>query len=136
MYSGDLSEVDVLMSGDLPGQAEPQKAAYPTSVMVVAVLLMLAGTAPIAIVFLMRRFQCVKADMDIQQAAIKRIDTTTSTTGMVREAEVRARGEETARRTRVRALSVPGGYTWCVYPACVVCTRRVYLVCIPGVRGG
>ena len=76
------------------------KAEYPTSVMVVAVFLMLAGTAPILIVFLMRRFQCVKADMDIHQAAIKRIDTTTSTTGMVREAEVRtgeARGRPRAR---------------------------------------
>ncbi|KAF0303872.1 Sodium-dependent neutral amino acid transporter B(0)AT3 [Amphibalanus amphitrite] len=69
--------------------AEPQKVEYPPAVMAVAVLLMLAGTAPIAIVFLMRRFQCVKVDMDIHQAAIKRIDTTTSTTGMVREAEMR-----------------------------------------------
>ena len=56
--------------------------------MAIAVILTLAGTAPILIVFLMRRFQCVKADMDIHQAAIKRIDTTASTAGMVREAEV------------------------------------------------
>ena len=80
-----------LVTCDLCPQAEPVKSEYPTSVMAIAVLLTLAGTAPILIVFLMRRFQCVKVDMDIHQAAIKRIDTTVSTTGMVREAEVRAR---------------------------------------------
>lgn len=83
------SLLEVITDGLCFPQAVPTKTLYPAGIMAVAVFLMLAGTLPIPVVFLMRRFRCVKLDADIHQASIKRIDTTASTTGMVREAEVR-----------------------------------------------
>ncbi|XP_017877786.1 sodium- and chloride-dependent transporter XTRP3 isoform X1 [Ceratina calcarata] len=53
--------------------------AYPSWVLAIAVVIIFAGVAPIPIVFLLRRFQCVKLDVDIHQGSIRRIETTVST---------------------------------------------------------
>lgn len=57
--------------------------AYPSWVLAIAVVIIFAGIAPIPIVFLLRRFQCVKLDVDIHQGSIRRIDTTVSTKEMM-----------------------------------------------------
>ncbi|XP_061930276.1 sodium- and chloride-dependent transporter XTRP3 isoform X3 [Apis cerana] len=57
--------------------------AYPGWVLAIAVVIIFAGIAPIPIVFLLRRFQCVKLDVDIHQGSIRRIDTTVSTKEMM-----------------------------------------------------
>nr|CAD7425205.1 unnamed protein product [Timema monikensis] len=59
------------------------EAAYPDWVMVVAILMITAGVLPIILVFLLRRFQCLKLDVSIHQGAIRRIDTTVSTKEMM-----------------------------------------------------
>lgn len=54
----------------------------------IAVVIILAGIAPIPIVFLLRRFQLVKLDVDIHQGSIRRIDTTVSTKEMMGDVDV------------------------------------------------
>jgi len=54
----------------------------------IAVIIILAGIAPIPIVFLLRRFQLVKLDVDIHQGSIRRIDTTVSTKEMMGDVDV------------------------------------------------
>ncbi|XP_076766608.1 sodium- and chloride-dependent transporter XTRP3 isoform X3 [Xylocopa sonorina] len=56
---------------------------YPSWVLAIAAVIIFAGIAPIPIVFLLRRFQCVKLDVDIHQGSIRRIDTTVSTKEMM-----------------------------------------------------
>ncbi|KAK6622240.1 hypothetical protein RUM44_002047, partial [Polyplax serrata] len=63
------------------GQTVPTE--YPTWVLGIAIMMILAGTLPIPLVFLMRRFQCLKLDVDIHQGSIRRIDTTVSTKEMM-----------------------------------------------------
>lgn len=62
--------------------------AYPGWVLAIAVVIIFAGIAPIPIVFLLRRFQCVKLDVDIHQGSIRRIDTTVSTKEMMGDVDV------------------------------------------------
>lgn len=62
--------------------------AYPSWVLAIAVVIIFAGVAPIPIVFLLRRFQCVKLDMDIHQSSIRRIDTTVSTKEMMGDVDL------------------------------------------------
>jgi solute carrier family 6 amino acid/orphan transporter-like 15/16/17/18/20 len=64
--------------------AEP----YPDWVMVVAGLMITAGVLPMPIVFILRRCQCLKLDLDIHQGAIRRIDTTVSTKEMMGDVDV------------------------------------------------
>nr|CAD7452941.1 unnamed protein product [Timema tahoe] len=64
------------------------EAAYPDWVMVVAILMITAGVLPIIIVFLLRRFQCLKLDVSIHQGAIRRIDTTVSTKEMMGDVDI------------------------------------------------
>ncbi|GFG38224.1 hypothetical protein Cfor_12220, partial [Coptotermes formosanus] len=59
--------------------AEP----YPDWVMFIAGLMITAGILPMPIVFILRRCQCLKLDLDIHQGAIRRIDTTVSTKEMI-----------------------------------------------------
>lgn len=61
---------------------------YPDWVLGIAVIIILAGIAPIPIVFLLRRFQLVKFDVDIHQGSIRRIDTTVSTKEMMGDVDV------------------------------------------------
>lgn len=62
--------------------------SYPGWVLGIAVVIILAGIAPIPIVFLLRRFQLVKFDVDIHQGSIRRIDTTVSTKEMMGDVDV------------------------------------------------
>lgn len=66
--------------------AEP--TSYPSWVLGIAAAIIFAGIAPIPIVFLLRRFQCVKLDVDIHQGSIRRIDTTVSTKEMMGDVDV------------------------------------------------
>ncbi|XP_018020637.1 sodium-dependent neutral amino acid transporter B(0)AT3 isoform X2 [Hyalella azteca] len=61
---------------------------YPTWAMFVAFALLLGGILPVPIVYFMRRFQCIRLDSDIHQASIKRVETTMSTQGMIRNEEL------------------------------------------------
>lgn len=61
---------------------------YPDWVLVIAVIIILSGIAPMPIVFLLRRFQCVKLDVDIHQGSIRRIDTTVSTKEMMGDVDM------------------------------------------------
>ncbi|XP_066600684.1 sodium- and chloride-dependent transporter XTRP3 isoform X2 [Prorops nasuta] len=63
-------------------------ADYPSWVLAIAVCIIFAGVAPIPIVFLLRRFQCVKLDVDIHQGSIRRIDTTVSTKEMIGDVDL------------------------------------------------
>lgn len=62
--------------------------SYPGWVLGIAAVIIFAGIAPIPIVFLLRRFQCVKLDVDIHQGSIRRIDTTVSTKEMMGDVDV------------------------------------------------
>ncbi|XP_071864975.1 sodium- and chloride-dependent transporter XTRP3 isoform X1 [Bombus fervidus] len=62
--------------------------AYPSWVLAIAVVIIFAGIAPIPIVFFLRRFQCVKLDVDIHQGSIRRIDTTVSTKEMMGDVDL------------------------------------------------
>ncbi|XP_023287965.1 sodium- and chloride-dependent transporter XTRP3 isoform X2 [Orussus abietinus] len=62
--------------------------SYPSWVLAIAVVIILSGIAPIPIVFLLRRFQCVKLDVDIHQGSIRRIDTTVSTKEMMGDVDL------------------------------------------------
>ncbi|KYN08138.1 Orphan sodium- and chloride-dependent neurotransmitter transporter NTT4 [Cyphomyrmex costatus] len=68
------------------GEAVP--TSYPGWVLGIAVIIILAGIAPIPIVFLLRRFQLVKLDVDIHQGSIRRIDTTVSTKEMMADVDL------------------------------------------------
>jgi len=57
---------------------------YPTWAMIVAMCLLLGGVLPIPIVYVMRRFQLLRFDSNIHHASIKRVETTMSTQGMIR----------------------------------------------------
>lgn len=77
---------------EYPGwNAEEGKAMdvpYPGWAMFVSLLLLLAGFMPIPIVYLMRRFQCIRFDTNIHEASIKRVETTISTQGMIKGEEL------------------------------------------------
>ncbi|XP_015521293.2 sodium- and chloride-dependent transporter XTRP3 isoform X1 [Neodiprion lecontei] len=62
--------------------------SYPGWVLVIAVIIVIAGVAPMPIVFFLRRFQCVKLDVDIHQGSIRRIDTTVSTKEMMGDVDL------------------------------------------------
>lgn len=51
--------------------------------------MIIAGVLPIPIVCLLRRFQILKADLDIHQGSIRRNETTTSTKHMMDDDDVR-----------------------------------------------
>ncbi|XP_068202825.1 sodium- and chloride-dependent transporter XTRP3A isoform X2 [Palaemon carinicauda] len=63
------------------------KEPYPGWAMFVCLLLLLSGFLPIPIVYFMRRWQCIRFDSNIHEASIKRVETTISTTGMIKGEE-------------------------------------------------
>uniref|UniRef100_A0A2H1VRT5 SFRICE_029381 n=1 Tax=Spodoptera frugiperda TaxID=7108 RepID=A0A2H1VRT5_SPOFR len=69
-------------------QGRVVKTPYPTWVLVIAVLMILAGVLPIPVVLLLRRFQCLQFDVDIHQGSIRRIETTVSTKEMMSDQDV------------------------------------------------
>ncbi|KAJ8924104.1 hypothetical protein NQ315_006886 [Exocentrus adspersus] len=69
------------------GAVEP--TAYPNWVLGIAISMILAGVLPIPIVFLLRRYQLLKMDINIHEGSIRRIDTTVSTKEMITDVDVR-----------------------------------------------
>ncbi|XP_014270425.1 sodium-dependent neutral amino acid transporter B(0)AT3 isoform X1 [Halyomorpha halys] len=69
-------------------KGETVEKEYPNWVMGIAVAIISSTVLPIVLVFLLRRFQVVKLDVDIHQGAIRRIDTTVSTKEMIRDVDV------------------------------------------------
>lgn len=61
---------------------------YPGWVLVIAITMIVVGILPIPAVFLLRRFQCLRFDINISQGAIRRIDTTVSTKEMMGDQDV------------------------------------------------
>lgn len=56
---------------------------YPGWVMAIALGMICAGILPMPIVYLLRRFQVLKVDLDIHQGSIRRNETTASTKEMI-----------------------------------------------------
>jgi solute carrier family 6 amino acid/orphan transporter-like 15/16/17/18/20 len=69
-------------------QGKTVKEPYPDWVMVIAGLMITVGVLPMPVVFILRRCQCLKLDLDIHQGAIRRIDTTVSTKEMMGDVDV------------------------------------------------
>ncbi|KAL1513133.1 hypothetical protein ABEB36_002593 [Hypothenemus hampei] len=63
------------------------KTPYPGWVLVIAGGMVLAGILPIPIVFLLRRYQILKMDINIHEGSIRRIDTTVSTKEMITDVD-------------------------------------------------
>ncbi|XP_030745161.1 sodium- and chloride-dependent transporter XTRP3 isoform X2 [Sitophilus oryzae] len=63
------------------------KTPYPGWVLVIAGCMVLAGILPIPIVFLLRRYQILKMDINIHEGSIRRIDTTVSTKEMITDVD-------------------------------------------------
>lgn len=61
---------------------------YPDWVLGIAIAMILAGVLPIPLVFLLRRYQCLKMDYNIHEGSIRRIDTTVSTKEMITDVDV------------------------------------------------
>ncbi|KAK3909186.1 Sodium-dependent neutral amino acid transporter SLC6A17 [Frankliniella fusca] len=61
---------------------------YPTWVLIIAIAMIVVGILPIPLVFLLRRFQCLRFDINISQGVIRRIDTTVSTKEMMGDQDV------------------------------------------------
>lgn len=57
--------------------------AYPGWVMAIALAMIFAGILPMPLVYLLRRFQILKVDLDIHQGSIRRNETTASTKEMI-----------------------------------------------------
>ena len=69
-------------------QGKTASEPYPDWVMFIAGLMITASVLPMPIVFILRRCQCLKLDLDIHQGAIRRIDTTVSTKEMIGDVDV------------------------------------------------
>lgn len=54
----------------------------------VALAMICAGVLPMPLVYLLRRFQCLKVDIDIHQGSIRRNETTASTKQMMDDDDV------------------------------------------------
>lgn len=61
---------------------------YPGWVMGIGLSMIVAGVLPIPIVYLLRRFQILKVDLDIHQGSIRRNETTASTKQMMDDDDV------------------------------------------------
>ncbi|XP_018325173.1 sodium- and chloride-dependent transporter XTRP3 [Agrilus planipennis] len=64
-----------------------QKTSYPGWVLAIAISMIVAGILPIPLVFLLRRYQCLKVDINIHEGSIRRIDTTVSTKEMMTDVD-------------------------------------------------
>lgn len=56
--------------------------------MTIGISMIFVGVLPIPIVYLLRRFQILKVDLDIHQGSIRRNETTTSTKQMMDDDDV------------------------------------------------
>ena len=64
-------------------QGETVSKKYPPWVMSIAIGMICAGILPMPLVYLLRRFQILKVDLDIHQGSIRRNETTASTKEMI-----------------------------------------------------
>ncbi|KAJ1519453.1 hypothetical protein ONE63_004743 [Megalurothrips usitatus] len=71
-----------------PETGKVVKKDYPGWVLVIAISMIVVGILPIPLVFLLRRFQCLRFDINISQGAIRRIETTVSTKEMMGDQDV------------------------------------------------
>nr|XP_029731087.1 sodium-dependent neutral amino acid transporter B(0)AT3-like isoform X1 [Aedes albopictus]XP_029731088.1 sodium-dependent neutral amino acid transporter B(0)AT3-like isoform X1 [Aedes albopictus]XP_029731089.1 sodium-dependent neutral amino acid transporter B(0)AT3-like isoform X1 [Aedes albopictus]XP_029731090.1 sodium-dependent neutral amino acid transporter B(0)AT3-like isoform X1 [Aedes albopictus] len=62
-----------------------ENKSYPDWVMAIALAMIVASVLPMPLVFLLRRFQILKVDLDIHQGSIRRNETTASTKEMIDE---------------------------------------------------
>ncbi|XP_068893978.1 sodium- and chloride-dependent transporter XTRP3 isoform X1 [Tenebrio molitor] len=69
-------------------QGKAVKTVYPGWVLAIAISMIAAGVLPIPIVFLLRRYQCLKMDINIHEGSIRRIDTTVSTKEMITDVDL------------------------------------------------
>lgn len=69
-------------------QSSTEEKAYPAWVLAIGISMILAGLLPIPMVYLLRRFQILKVDLDIHQGSIRRNETTASTKQMMDEEDV------------------------------------------------
>ena len=69
-------------------QGEVVSMMYPNWVMGIALSMIGIGVLPIPLVFLLRRYQCLKFDVNIHEGSIRRIDTTVSTKEMITDVDV------------------------------------------------
>ncbi|KAJ8936621.1 hypothetical protein NQ314_012236 [Rhamnusium bicolor] len=106
---------------------------YPNWVLAIAITMILAGILPIPIVFLLRRYQLLKMDINIHEGSIRRIDTTVSTKEMITDVDFIANEFQnpSLRRTDIRIVF--DGYEPTAYKSCVQAergkeTRRVELI--------
>ncbi|XP_031622432.1 sodium-dependent neutral amino acid transporter B(0)AT3 isoform X2 [Contarinia nasturtii] len=66
-----------------PAESTTIPTEYPSWVMGIGVSMIIAGVLPIPLVYLLRRFQILKVDLDIHQGSIRRNETTASTKQMM-----------------------------------------------------
>lgn len=69
-------------------QGMAEKTKYPNWVLGIAIAMISASILPIILVYLLRRFQILKVDLDIHQGSIRRNETTASTKEMIDEDDV------------------------------------------------
>lgn len=69
-------------------QAQTESVPYPNWVLGIAIAMITAGILPMPIVFILRRFQILKVDLDIHQGSIRRNETTASTKVMMDDDDV------------------------------------------------
>ncbi|KAJ8963444.1 hypothetical protein NQ318_018924 [Aromia moschata] len=89
-------------------KAGVESLKYPIWVLGIAVSMIVASILPIPIVFILRRYQLLKMDINIHEGSIRRIDTTVSTKEMITDVDVQAYamlrevyGNECLSRTQV-----------------------------------
>lgn len=81
--------IQILISIFSPfSQSSTEVKAYPGWVLTIGVSMIVAGLIPIPAVYLLRRFQILKADLDIHQGSIRRNETTASTKQMMDDDDV------------------------------------------------
>lgn len=69
-------------------QSTTVQTEYPNWVMGIGLSMIIAGVLPIPLVYLLRRFQILKVDLDIHQGSIRRNETTASTKQMMDDDDV------------------------------------------------
>lgn len=79
----DLSRRDELNSSVFHEKGATVMKPYPSWVMTIALGMICAGILPMPLVYLLRRFQILKVDLDIHQGSIRRNETTASTKEMI-----------------------------------------------------
>lgn len=83
---------------------------YPTWVMAIGLTMIVAGVLPMPAVYLLRRFQILKVDLDIHQGSIRRNETTASTKQMMDDDDVSNHIHNFALKKTPNSLTQTNGY--------------------------